>query len=194
MRTGSDANEDAMTDAAADNTEVRDVPEALESLLPARMLQPGETIVLQLKPSPLYILIGPAGFLLLVLTLAVVGVYLDRGANAGQLSPTIALSATTLVGLRLGWQFLDWLCKVYVLTDRRVIRVQGVVRVHAFESPLESIRHTNLYLSLRERLAGLGTITFSTAGTGGVEAAWIFLANPLDVHAKVVELVRRSQG
>lgn len=168
-------------------------PDALESLLPARMLQPGETILLQRKPSPLYIVLAPAGFLLLVLGLAAAGLHYDHHYNYARLRTTLLIAALSLLFLRLGWQCLDWLARVYVLTDRRVIRLKGVVRVRAFECRLEHVQHTQLLLTLRERLFGLGTVAFSTAGTGAVEAGWVYLADPLDVHAKVVEALQSAR-
>lgn len=161
--------------------------DALESLLPARMLQPGETIILQRKPSPLYIILAPIGFIFLVLALTAAGLHYDHHYNHAQLRQTITLCALTLLALRIGWQFLDWLSQVFVLTDQRVIRVKGILRVRAFECRLENLQHTHLFFSLRERIFGLGTVGFTTAGTGSIEAAWIFLADPLDVHAKVLE-------
>jgi len=96
-----------------------------------------------------------------------------------------------LLLLRLFWQFLEWLSRVYVLTDRRVVAVAGVLRVRVFEAPLQQVQHTNLLLSLRERLFGLGTVAFATAGTAIAEAYWLMLADPLEVHRKIVQTLNR---
>jgi len=78
-----------------------------------------------------------------------------------------------------------------VLTDQRVIRVRGVLNVLVFECPLSRIQQTNMILPLIQRLCGLGTIAFATAGTSMHDAFWLMINNPLDVHQKIVETMRR---
>lgn len=160
------------------------------AMLPTELLQPGEIIILLLKPSPWFILLAPLKtILLLAVATAIAAVLpLDRAAVANQ---QLVLAGLTLIALRLFWQFLEWLSRVYVLTDQRVIRVMGVLRISIFEAPLQQVQHTTLIFSIRERLCGLGTIGFATAGTGGFEAYWQMVAKPYDVHQKVVQTLKR---
>ncbi|MDP7347090.1 MAG: PH domain-containing protein, partial [Phycisphaeraceae bacterium] len=60
-----------------------------------------------------------------------------------------------------------------------------------FEAPLKQIQHTDTVFSLRERFLGLGSIAFSTAGTGSIDAVWRMVAQPLDVHQRVVHALNR---
>jgi uncharacterized membrane protein YdbT with pleckstrin-like domain len=101
------------------------------------------------------------------------------------------LLVVALAGLWLFWQFLEWLSRIYVLTDRRIIRLQGVLRVHMFESALKQLQHTEVYLSLRERVFGLGTIGFATAGTAFAEAHWQMVAKPFEVHQIIRKTIER---
>ena len=162
-----------------------------ESLLPAQLLQPGEVIVLQLKPSPWYILLEPLGTILAIALVAAAATMVVSTGWTTIGRTDLVLLGVGLGGLRLFWQFLEWLSRVYVLTDRRVIRVQGVLRVQVFETTLKNVLHTNALFSIRERLFGLGTISFATAGTGGTEAFWQMVARPLDVHHVVVQTLNR---
>jgi uncharacterized membrane protein YdbT with pleckstrin-like domain len=161
------------------------------AMLPGELLQPSEIIVLLLKPSPLFILLAPlralVGLVLLTLGVALANRYLMLGLPQRD----VLLAGVAAVGLVLFWHFLEWLSRVYVLTDRRVIRVQGVLRVGVFECALERIQHTETFFSIRERLFGLGSIGFATAGSGFVEAAWEMVAQPLEVHHVVVRTIRR---
>jgi uncharacterized membrane protein YdbT with pleckstrin-like domain len=171
------------------------VPPPMAAMLPAELLQPGEIIILLLKPSPWFIVLSPlkalVGIALATLALLVAyeaGIPLPK--QLAQREAIVLLGASLLV-LRLFWQFLEWLSRVYVLTDQRVIRVMGVLRVSVFETPLQQVQHTTLLFSIRERLFGLGTIGFATAGTGTYEAFWNMLNKPLEVHQKVVQTLRR---
>lgn len=182
--------------AEADPGEVADDADAIDAriaaMLPAELLQPSEIIILLLKPSPLFIILSCAGFLIGVLALASLGLLLINAGHAiGIERRELILAAMAVCFLRLCWQFLEWLSRVYVLTDLRVIRVQGVLRVQVFETPLKKVQHTHTLFSIRERLFNLGTISFATAGTGFVEAAWQMVARPLEVHRIVVQTLNR---
>ena len=160
-------------------------------MIPAELLQPGEIIILLLKPSLWFILLVS---LRMIAGIAVTAIAIDSAnvyMNLGLGRQNIILAALFLILLRLTWQFLEWLSRVYVLTDRRVISVAGVLRVRVFETPLNNIQHTNLLFSLRERFFGLGTITFATAGTALVETYWFMLSAPLETHQKVVQTLNR---
>ena len=168
-----------------------DVAPATAAMLPAELLQPGEIIILLLKPSPWFILLSPLKTLLFIALATFTLIAVRQAGYVGMPQAQIVLLGLATAVLRLFWQFLDWLSRVYVLTDQRVIRVMGVMRVSVFECPLSQIQNTNLLFSIRERFFGLGTIAFATAGTGGYEAFWVMLAKPMDVHQKVVQAIRR---
>ena len=162
-----------------------------DALLPNELLQPGEIIVLLLKPSPLYIVLASLKSLVLIVLLTTAGVYLARATGDNDIAQQIAVAGSGLALARLIWQFFEWLSRVYVLTDQRIVAVGGVLRVRVFEAPFSQIAQTELFFSLRERVFALGTLVFSTPGTGGRDAAWEMVAHPLEVHAKVVQTLKR---
>lgn len=177
---------------ASDAAEAEPMLARANAMLPAELLQPGEIIILLIKPSPLYILLWPIRFFAIVLLCALLAAQLqNRGVNLGLDRHDIIIATLAILGLRLFWQMLDWLSHVYVLTDQRVIRVQGVLNVHVFECPLQKIQQTDLILPLIQRLFWLGSIGFATAGTAGHEAFWLMVAKPLEVHKKIIETLRR---
>jgi Bacterial PH domain len=160
--------------------------ERADAILPANLLEGGEIVVLLLKPSPLFIVLGCLGHLAAIIAMAVLAWVLNL------LGPRDAAALGVLLGaVRVIWQFLEWMSRIYVLTDRRVIRIMGVLRVQVFEAPLKQIQHTYLLFMIRERVFGLGSIGFATAGTGLVEAYWVMVARPLAVHRKVLQAISR---
>jgi hypothetical protein len=40
-------------------------------------------------------------------------------------------------------------------------------------------------------MLGLGSIHFSTAGTGGTEASWEMIAHPLQVHQQIIKTMNK---
>lgn len=184
------AAEGAASDKAANGHDpALDARAAL--LLPAQLLQPGEIILLALKPSPLMIVLAPLKQLTLIALASAVLATAAQYLGYPELARRVLLGGVALFTARIFWECLEWLGRVYVLTDRRVIRVAGVLRVSVFEAGLEQVQHTEVLLSLRERLFGLGTIAFSTAGTAVAEAYWHMVVNPLDVHRTIVNALRR---
>jgi uncharacterized membrane protein YdbT with pleckstrin-like domain len=161
------------------------------TLLPAELLQPGEIIILLLKPSLLYIVLSSLRTLAIIGLVTMAMLYLSAYPIMPLTSRDILLLGFGVAGVKLFWQFLEWLSRVYVLTDRRIIRVKGVLRVEVFESLLKNIQHTECLFMLRERLFGLGTLGFSTAGTGLPEAYWQMVSRPLEVHQTVVQAIGR---
>lgn len=167
------------------------VDHSAADMLPAELLQPGEIIILLLKPSVWYVVLGSLRELAIIGVLLTLGLWLGAAGHLNLSDRDLILFAIGLVAVRLFWQFLEWLSRVYVLTDRRVIRVKGVLRISVFEAPLRQVQHTSARYSIRERVFGLGTIGFATAGTGLIEAAWVMIARPLEVHRTVVEALNR---
>ena len=161
------------------------------AMLPAELLQPGEVIILLLKPSPWFIILAPLKTLAILALLTLIAVAVSDRVYLSLAERDIILLGVALIGIRMFWQFLEWLSRVYVLTDQRMIRVQGVIRVWVFEARFKQIQHTGLVFNLRERIFRLGTVTFATAGTAVTEVSWEMIAQPLQVHQRIVQTLRR---
>jgi dephospho-CoA kinase len=156
----------------------------------SRFVPEGERVLLRLKPHPLFILLVPLGIIAGSLVLAGVGVW-ALSALGGRASARIVwLGVVALVALRLLWQALEWWARDYTLTDRRVLRVGGVLRRYVTDIPLSRLQHVTVFQTIRERVFGLGTVGFATAGTGVVEAYWVMVARP----RAIVQRVREAAG
>ena len=94
----------------------------------------------------------------------------------------------------MGFAILEWASRLYILTNRRVMRIRGVFNVNLFECSLLKIENTDVTLSWFERLFGLGTVSFATAGTGPYETSWTCVARPLEVHEQVRAAINRARG
>jgi hypothetical protein len=161
--------------------------------VPATLIQPDEEIVLAIKPSGFFILVVSAPALAMLAMLALASYLVDAGGLISLSTRTI--TATCMAGglLRALIACLQWLSRTYVLTNRRVLRIMGVLRIDIFECGLARIQNTRLSLSVPERLFGMGTILFATAGTEQGQAAWLMIARPGEIHPIVVEYIRRAQ-
>jgi len=164
---------------------------AVKEILPAHLLDGGEVVHFAIKPS--------AWFVLLVsLRWIAVAVFLACLAGADLVAPAYrvyVLNVAILVaGTRLGWATIEWVSKLYVLTNRRVMSIRGVFNVQMFECSLDRIQNTYLTLALSERLVRVGTVSFQTAAGDGGTGSWQSVARPLEVHEKLREAIGRAQN
>jgi len=158
---------------------------AREHGLLARYVPEGERVIERIKPSPLSIVLLPAWTLAVLIALSCVGAWLG-GAWGFRLTTTALLLALA----RLVWAWLEWLARLYVLTDARVVRVTGVLRQLATDVPLDRVQTVVIHRLIRERVFGLGTLAFATAGTGGFEAAWVMVPRPERLAERVRSTIR----
>ncbi|MEP7198605.1 MAG: PH domain-containing protein, partial [Chloroflexota bacterium] len=98
-------------------------------------------------------------------------------------------TATGPIGLILGalvvlplWQVVTtlvrWQNEEYIVTNRRVIKVEGVVSKHVFDSSLEKINDVELDQSWLGRLLNYGDVEIITGSDIG-ENKFTHLANPI---------------
>lgn len=161
----------------------------------------GERVILSLRPDPAYIVLAPMWTLVGVAAAGAGAAWAaDRwpGLLGGWVTPWRAWSwaAAVVVG-RVLWQAADRAARQYVLTNRRILRVRGVFRRSVVDAPLEKVQHVTVTRLLRERLTGLGTLGFATAGTAWVEAHWLMIAHPVERLGDVrraVDAAKRAGG
>lgn len=180
---------DTSHNAELDHEHTHGQPNA--AILPAELLQPGEVIILLLKPSLWYLLLAPLRTLLMIVLLSFAVFYLCDYVSLPISKHDVLIAGGGLFGLRVFWQFLNWLSRIYVLTDQRVIRVKGVFHVEIFEAPLKKLQHTQMTFLVRERIFGLGSIHFSTAGTDFTEASWEMINHPLEAHQTIIRTMNK---
>jgi len=67
----------------------------------------------------------------------------------------------------VGWCVLRWRAEQVAVTDRRIIRVSGILVRTVDAAPLEQITDSTLHRSIPGRIFGFGTIRVETAGQAG---------------------------
>lgn len=167
------------------------IPAVLERSLPG-----DEVIIASIRPSVWFLfmvrldvaagILGVCGLGLLMAELE----WLRIRPVACGLSAGVGLAAL------LGVNCVDWLCRAYVLTDRRVVRVSGILRRVVYEAPLNRVQSVTLHKGIRERLCGCGTIVVSSAAdsSAGRSLSWYFIDRPEQSSALLRETIRKYSG
>ncbi len=139
------------------------------------LLADGERIALRTRQHWLAPLLDARYAVLLLVASAVVwvfGVGLSSEGALGGLRTIIgwASIAGLLAGVAwLGRVYWNWYAQDYIITNRRVLKVEGIVNKRSADSSLEKINDAVLEQSLLGRLLGFGNLDILTAAEVAID-------------------------
>jgi hypothetical protein len=102
-------------------------------------------------------------------------------------------AGTLLIAARLMWASLQWMGRLYVLTDHRVLRLGGVFVIDVFDCPLRKIVRTRLISTVRERSVAVGSIEIIPKDESMPTAVWQTIAKPRQVHQRLIAAINRAR-
>ena len=166
---------------------------AVKTAAQLELLDGDEIIQLSIKPSLWYIALVSAGWLFAVGVLVVV--------LAIGMQPTWTreglIAIQVLIGvaaLRVGVAMLQWASRLYVLTNRRVMRFKGVFNVDVLERRLVQISAVDLHVRWCDRALRLGSIHMPTAEDPRPPVIWDDVARPHEIHEILERAIRKAQS
>ncbi|MDB5321568.1 MAG: hypothetical protein JWN40_3199 [Phycisphaerales bacterium] len=161
----------------------------LGAMLVRHILRDGEVVLLALKPSFWFILLSSLRFIAVVSILALGAIAWEGRHNREWFYIEAAIF---LLAGRIMWATLQWMGRLYVLTDLRVIRLSGVFKLDIFDCALRKIARTEVTSSSRERLCGTGSIEI-IPGDDRTPAIWQTVRRPLEVNELIVSTINRAK-
>jgi hypothetical protein len=139
-------------------------------------LLPGEKLIILARQHPL-VLFRPALLNLVVLALLI---------GVSMISNRAWFLAFFLAPLAyFFYEFLVWKTREYILTDRRVVKQEGVFSISSFDAPLDKINNVFHQQSFMGRLLGYGEVGLETASEQGT-TVFPFLSRPVDFKNSIV--------
>jgi len=111
------------------------------------------------------------GILLAAVVVVVLGVLADEMGIA------VAIAAV-IVGLTLLIGFLRRVGTKYLLTNQRLRISRGIVRKNVQETRLDRVQNVNYNQGVLDRMFGVGTVDFDTAGTDDSEFRFEWINDP----------------
>ncbi len=138
-----------------------------------RLMIPDEVVLHQARRSLYPTFAGPALALVAALAAGVALSVLVPGAVVvAWLLPAVPL-------VWLGWRYLYWVNKVYMVTNRRVLKLEGLfTKVHR-DASLDKINDMNLEQGLLGRLLDYGDLGIATANESA-SVTYHFLHDPVE--------------
>jgi hypothetical protein len=156
------------------------------------LMSTGEQIQYRTKQHPAIFVYG-ARYAILAVIIAALLFWLASGMDSSGVSGTIrsVLGYATLVlfvgGIGVAiWTALRYVNQEYVLTNRRVIQVSGVLNRKAADSSLEKINDAMLRQSFFGRMLDYGDLTVLTASESGVDAMKM-LRSPIEFKKRMLD-------
>lgn len=157
------------------------------------MLDGDELIQLSIKPSLWFIPMVSARVILVVVAICIaMALAMQGGYTPTRVVPFQILAA--IVAIRLGVAMLQWASRLYVLTNRRVMRFKGVLSVDVVECRLERIGQVCVQATWYARLLRLGSIAMTPAESKATHITWDDVSRPDEVHEILEKAIRKSKS
>jgi hypothetical protein len=136
-----------------------------------RMLADGERVALRARQHWLAPLVrGRTAWAILIA--AVVLLALNSNLNQGAARDIFGWFAFALLAISLLWLtqvFMAWYSEDYLVTNRRVLKVEGILKKRSADSSLEKINDAVLEQSVFGRMLGYGDLDILTAAETSVD-------------------------
>jgi uncharacterized membrane protein YdbT with pleckstrin-like domain len=108
------------------------------------------------------------------------------GIVADEMGLAIAIAAV-IVGATLVVGFLRRVGTKYLLTNQRLRISRGIIRRNVQETRLDRVQNVNYTQGVLDRIFGVGTVDFDTAGTDDSEFRFVWINDPETVVRAVDE-------
>jgi uncharacterized membrane protein YdbT with pleckstrin-like domain len=131
-------------------------------------------------------------FYLLGIGVAVV-VVVVVGLLVGEWAPAVIV-AVAIVALTLVVGYLRRVSTKYLITNQRLRISRGIVRRHVQETRLERVQNVNYQQSVLDRMLGVGTVDFDTAGTDDSEFRFDWVNGPEQVVRAVDQAIEEARA
>jgi hypothetical protein len=162
---------------------------SLATLLSSHILRDGELVLMVLKPSYWFLIFSSATFSGITVAAAILLALLDRYHS----THFYIQAAAFVIACRLMWAVLQWMGRLYILTDMRVMRISGVFFVDLFDCPLRKVVRTRIVSPMRERIVFVGSIEIIPKDETMATAIWETVAKPALVHEQLVSAINRAR-
>jgi hypothetical protein len=136
------------------------------------LLSDGEVVLLRERQHPLSLFFdarSAVGLWIVGIILLVAIVFFNIQGSSGQIAGGAALVAIVLGILIFAWNWWHWRTEEYLVTNRRLMKVSGIVNKESADSSLEKINDAILQQSLLARIFDYGDLEILTAAEVAVD-------------------------
>jgi hypothetical protein len=159
-----------------------------------KLLEQGEIIIFAIKPSPWFVLLvsWPVLAAAVAVPILMYASDLTLGLALGLSQRLVVLVCAAAATARVLAASFQWMGKIFILTNRRVVRVQGVTRVQVLECLLRDIGDVQVTAGVAQRALGIGNLVFDTADDCQ-QAPWLDVPRPAEVQKQVQQAISKAK-
>jgi uncharacterized membrane protein YdbT with pleckstrin-like domain len=154
-----------------------------------------DLIELSLKPSPWFILLYRgrwlAGLFAAVVVLEAVAQLVPGVPNSVVMMKLACLAALLF---RAGLTTLQWASRSYLLTNRRIMRIRGVLQADVAQCLLARVAGVEMSQNALQTLLGIGTIRITPASDAARTITWRHVSKPAETLRTIHAAIARSRG
>lgn len=165
-------------------------------IVPEAVVRDDEVIILAVRPSLWFIpLRAVPGIAMAVVIVA--GLWGYEKCTGGV--PYAAAAAVFAAGLLCGGIYiaiaaLRWISRLYILTNRRLLTIQGGWKPDVFECPLARISDVVAVYYGPERLLGIGSLAFTVEDNPYARPDWIHLRKADEIAREIRRAAMSARG
>jgi hypothetical protein len=163
----------------------------LATMLTRHILQDGEIVLLTAKPSLWFIPFTSLRFIAIVLILMIAARLLDEAIPYH--TRTYMEAGVIVLAGRLMWAIMQWMSRLYILTDCRILALSGVFQANIFDCPLRKVARVRIVQSLRERPLNIGSIEIIPIDDTQPVGIWQTIARPREAHRVISSTLSRAR-
>lgn len=164
-----------------------------QAVSPHNMLHENEIVILMVRPSVWYIFVTSSTYIIVVLALALLSEtsrVIDKMIGLQTMLTIIAI----LVACRLLYGVMEWIGYHYILTNCRLITIQGLLQPQIAQTVLGRITDITLTQSLPQKVLRAGTLGFSFEATQMLGGTWHWIRSPQRVEQQIRQAIGRYRG
>ena len=158
-----------------------------------RYLAPSEHI-LHTTRRHWVVMAKPIGIWLLVLTIGgVVGLVTSPESTSSLIDRIVGLAAL-MATFYAGWEVAQWLAGAYVITDSRVLEVEGVLVRKVSALPLARVTDSTFRRTVLGRILGYGDLMLDSPGEKPGLSTLTILPRPVELYRMIMSLVVKDES
>jgi len=157
------------------------------------LLGEGEVVILAVKPSAWFVLLVCWQVLLGLVGLGACAYVAGHWVGSAGLTQAVLLACLACGCVRIIVACFQWMGRLYVLTNLRVLRIQGLSAPDVVQCPLKHVRTTSLTASPFEKLLGVGALVVHRKDEQTEALRWVVVAKAAEVRQMVEEAIARGR-
>jgi uncharacterized membrane protein YdbT with pleckstrin-like domain len=162
---------------------------AAHAALSARILDEGEIVIFAIKPSPWFVPLASWPVVLVAMLVAALAQTGDLASSLPQ--RTVFVLCVAVACVRVMMASAQWISRLYILTNLRVMRIRGIFQAEVFDCPLRRISSTRIDSTLGQRVLRLGNLEFDTYPDKPCDVDWLTISRPDEIKKMVDEAIAK---